>query len=56
MEHAFWKRGECVETWKREGAGDVGQREEDWCDSEAALEVRAAGERTAAEMDRAFWF
>lgn len=45
-----------METWKREGAGDVGKREEDWCDSEAALEARVAGERMAAETDRAFGF
>lgn len=34
-----------METWKGEGAGDGGKREEDWCDSEAVLEVRAAGAR-----------
>lgn len=45
-----------METWKREGAGDVGKREEDACDSEAVLETRAAGERMAAETDRAFGF
>lgn len=45
-----------METWKREGDGDVGKMEEDWCDSEVVIETRAGGEREAAETDGGFGF